>query len=112
MTKEEITMDLPRWWAQQPTQLFEVRSGDGSVIHVEAHEVSVGSPQPTLSFVRYEIRRVLVTKASGGTKNREEIEEEIDHPVMVYSGSFNAGAWVSFRDVKKSTLVLPPTDLD
>lgn len=105
MAKEEVTMDLPRWWATQPTQMFEVVSGDGAIVRIEAHEAMIGSPQPSLSFVRYEIRQVEVTKATGGSKNREEVQETVDHPVMVYAGGFNAGAWISFRDVSVSEVI-------
>ena len=105
MPKEELTFDLPRWWAGQPTQKFEVVDGNGSKVLIEAHEVSIGAPQPTLSFVRYEIRSVNVTKTTGGAKNKVETEEVVDHPVMVYSGSFNAGAWISFRDVSVSKIL-------
>lgn len=105
MAKEEITMDLPRWWAGQEPQNFEVVDGKGTKIIVKAHEVSIGAPQPSLSFVRYEIRHVDVTKTTGGTKNKVETEDVIDHPVMVYAAAFNAGAWISFRDISVSEVV-------
>jgi hypothetical protein len=101
----EITMDLPRWWAGQPTQTFEVVDGNGDLVHIQAHEAMVGTPQPTLSFVRYEIREVDVVVTTGGRQNKEEEEDIIEHPIMVYAGGFNAGAWISFRDVDVSEVV-------
>jgi len=108
MAKEELTMNLPEWWAKQPFQTFEVISADGRITRVRAHEVSVGMPgsaQPILSFVRYELREIEATKVTGGTKNKEETTETVSHPIMIYSASFNAGSWISFRDVDAAEIV-------
>lgn len=111
MTKEpEITMDLPRWWAGQPTQTFEIVDGNGDKVQVKAHEAMIGTPQPTLSLVLYELREVEVIKSTGGRQNKEEVEETIEHPIMVYAASFNAGAWISIRDVAVSSVVEEAND--
>jgi hypothetical protein len=102
MAKEEITHDLPKWWTEQPTQKFEVTFGDHQTILVDAHEVNVGSPQPILSFLRYESREIEVTKTTGKGPNLKEEVETKDHPLVVYAASFNAGAWISFRDVEST----------
>lgn len=107
MTKEAVTMDLPRWWAGQPMQEFEIVDGNGDKVLINAHEAMIGTPQPTLSLVRYEMREVEITKTTGGNRNAVEEEETIDHPIMVYAGSFNAGAWISIRDTAQSSLVTP-----
>jgi hypothetical protein len=110
--EEEITMDLPRWWASQPPQVFEVVSGDGGRVEVSAHEAIIGSPQPTLSLVRYEIREVEVIKTTGGTQNKQEVDDVVDHPIMVYAASFNAGAWISIRDIAVSARITPLPEID
>ena len=103
MAKEEITYDLPKWWTSQPTQTFEVVDGNSNKILVNAHEVNVGSPQPILSFLRYENREVEVTKITGKGPKAEEVQEIIQHPLVIYAASFNAGGWISFRDIEYST---------
>lgn len=99
MAKEELTYDLPKWWTTQPMQEFEVVDGNDNKIIVHAHEVNVGSPQPILSFLRYEPREVEITRTIGKGANAKEEQEVIQHPLVIYAASFNAGAWISFRDV-------------
>jgi hypothetical protein len=101
-TKEELTMNLPEWWAGQPMQKFEVVDSTNQILTIEAHEAQVGTPQPTLSFVRYVIRQVDVVRATGGKQNRVEEEDVIDHPLMIYSAVFSPGAWISCRDLEVS----------
>ena len=106
--KEELKFDLAQWWARHPKQEFEVISADGRITKVHAHEATVGmqgSGQPILSCVYYDLRQVEATKTVGVGKAKKEVTETVDHPVMIYAASFNAGSWISFRDVTVAEIV-------
>jgi hypothetical protein len=107
--EEKEAIRIATWWGDQPMQEFEVISGDGERLLVNSHEVSAGSPQPVLTFSRYELRErdeIVVT----GTK-REPVEtlEPVITPLILPVAFFNAGAWISVRDTAYTSIVSAET---
>ena len=103
---EQEAIRLATWWADQPLQQFEIVDGNGAVMHFHAHEVQVGSPQPILTLIRYTMREREEATITG-KKEREEEYEPTAVPIILPVAHFNAGAWISCRDIEKSILLSP-----
>lgn len=100
----QLEVSLGRFYHGQPLQTFDVLLGDGSTLTLEAHDASVGTPQPHLSFTRIEGRDITIEDPETG-------EEELvkDHPVQFYSGGCPAGGWISFVDKSVGSITKNPS---